>query len=317
MAANSNKSTPPACPRCGYDQSGEAASWTDRCPLDGQCPECGTRFAWSDLFDPSRQSLPWLVEHTRSIRGRARRTVPTLLRLALPWVFWSRVDVHARTDARAVAGWLVMLFFVLHLLCWIPFTVVLAASDSGYALSYAELNSMIRSMSAFEFFFWLANGLISPFATIPDSGRWVWGDYFHAGDWLFSIMRIPLGISLTWFAVLIALPVTRRIAMLRSAHLKRAALFHFSVLIVVFSALRVLYIIASHGTNAFWAPVIGYVCFFAFCIWTLAWWISAAVVGWNIRSWPLLVLTSLTSLLGGVVLYVIEASVSNMLRFYL
>lgn len=309
----------PTCPRCGYDQSGEAASWTDRCPLRGQCPECGTGFAWSDLFDPARQSLPWLVEHTRSIRGRARRTVPTLLCLALPWRFWTRVNVQSRTDARATAGWLLMLLTVLQLICWLPLSLVLAAADLGYSLSYTnsytKLVSLIRDMDGFEFMIWFATGFMWPVASISYDG-WVWGDDFGDGVVLISALRIPLGISLTWFAILFAVPVTRRIAMLRTAHLKRAVLFQFSGLIIVFGAMRILYAFALHAAMRPWAEATMVFLYLAVCIWTLAWWICAAVIGWNIRSWPLLVLTTLTSLLGGVVLYVIEASVSNMLRFY-
>ncbi|MCH8509668.1 MAG: hypothetical protein LAT64_12975, partial [Phycisphaerales bacterium] len=175
-----NTQTIPTCPRCGYDQSGEVAAWTDRCPVAGTCPECGTEFRWADLFDPARQDFPWLVEHTRSVRRRARRTVPTLVCLALPWVFWSRVNVHARTDARAVAGWLLMLFIALHLFCWLPLSLVLAATDLGYPLSYTKLSSMIGSLAGFEFMIWLATGLMCPVACISYDG-WVLCNFFVDG----------------------------------------------------------------------------------------------------------------------------------------
>lgn len=85
----------PACPRCGYDQSGQAASWQDRCPVEGRCPECGTAFNWADLFDPSRRDVPWLAEHARGARDAARRTPGMLRRMALPHAFWRAVGVHA------------------------------------------------------------------------------------------------------------------------------------------------------------------------------------------------------------------------------
>ncbi len=42
----------PTCPKCGYDQSGEIATWESQCPLEGRCPECGFDFVWADVMDP-------------------------------------------------------------------------------------------------------------------------------------------------------------------------------------------------------------------------------------------------------------------------
>ena len=36
------------CPRCGYDLSGEIATWTEACPVRGLCTECGLEFAWGE-----------------------------------------------------------------------------------------------------------------------------------------------------------------------------------------------------------------------------------------------------------------------------
>ena len=316
MPSHGPTTTEPTCPRCGYDQSGEVAAWDDRCPLRGQCPECGTRFDWSFLFDPSRQSFPWLVEHTRSIRGRARRTIPTLLCLVLPWVFWSRVDVHARTDARAVVGWLLMLFIGLHLLCWLPFTVMLAAWDLGYALNFPDLSMLIGSMPGSQALRWLATGLLWPVASVwYNSGRLVWGDVFYReGVVLISAMRFPLGMSLTWFTVLFALPITRSIVMLRIAHLQRAVLFQLSGIIIAFSAIRLLYIFGASGTASVWVAVALFACYVTLCVWTLVWWVCAVRVGWRIRSWTLLILGTVAAVLGGVALSVVEIAVSGLAR---
>src|SRR5512138_1001196 len=95
----------PTCPRCGYDQSGVADAWEDRCPVEGTCPECGTAFAWADLFDPSRRDVPWLAEHARGVRDAARRTPGMLGRLARPCGFWRAVGVYAAVRPWRLGAW--------------------------------------------------------------------------------------------------------------------------------------------------------------------------------------------------------------------
>lgn len=53
------------CPRCDYDLSGQIAAWTDECPLQGQCPECGLTFTWHEIFRPAFTVAPWSFEHAR------------------------------------------------------------------------------------------------------------------------------------------------------------------------------------------------------------------------------------------------------------
>tara|TARA_R110000782_G_scaffold45706_10_gene101369 strand:+ start:18353 stop:19312 length:960 start_codon:yes stop_codon:yes gene_type:complete len=306
--------TEPTCPRCGYDQSGEVATWSEACPLEGRCPECGTRFRWSDLYDPARQDFPWLVEHTRSIRQRARRTLPTLSRLALPWVFWARVDVHARTDPRAVAGWLVMLFVVLHLLCWLPVSLLIAAIDRGVWLTFADLGAMIAALSAIEVGAGLITGLLWPLAFVSGSGYWMWGSNFYNGAAFLSAWRFPIGMGLTWFVIMSALPVTRRMAMLRRTHLWRALLFQLTSIVVGFSLLRLLFWVAL-GTAGNWAEIAYLVVFVLVCLWTMVWWICALSIGWKIRSWVLMTLGTVASIFGGAALVTIEMSVSQILWY--
>ena len=44
----------PACPLCEYSLRGLT---------EPRCPECGRRFEWADLTDPSRRKHPYLFEH--------------------------------------------------------------------------------------------------------------------------------------------------------------------------------------------------------------------------------------------------------------
>ena len=78
----------PLCPRCAYDLSGTIAAWTDRCPLEGQCAECGLEFAWDRVLALAEH--PWLFEYhwRRRPLYRLARTWFAALR---PHRFWREV----------------------------------------------------------------------------------------------------------------------------------------------------------------------------------------------------------------------------------
>jgi len=56
---------PSECPRCGYDLSGAYASWTEACPTELVCPECGTRFECARLCRLSQDGPEWSFETRR------------------------------------------------------------------------------------------------------------------------------------------------------------------------------------------------------------------------------------------------------------
>jgi len=68
------------CPLCGYELRG----LTD--PL---CPECGYRFHWPDLLDPTRRVHPWLFEHHP--RHNLWSFAKTLVRNFQPGKFWTHL----------------------------------------------------------------------------------------------------------------------------------------------------------------------------------------------------------------------------------
>ncbi len=297
----------PVCPRCGYDQSGAVTTWTDRCPVSGTCPECGTTFEWADLFNPARQDIRWLVEHARSGRQRLRRTGPTLLRMVLPWVFWRRVDVHARTDPRSLLRWLAVLTIAMHLLTWIPFSILFAMIDNGYWLTIGGVREYFRDASTPQLANALLTGLTWPVVTFFGL-RPSWAD-FYGGRELLGMFRVPLGIGLTWAVVMTALPVTRRLARLRRAHVLRALLLQWTVVLAGMFLIRLLFPIGELSGNMGVGALAGLV-YLIVCLWSLAWWVAALRVGWGIRSPGLSILGTVAALLGGVVTAVIELSVS-------
>lgn len=65
------------------------ATWTEACPVEAVCTECGYSFDPADAIDPTRKRLPWLYEHARWWSVWAG--VKTLAMLAWPPLFWKRV----------------------------------------------------------------------------------------------------------------------------------------------------------------------------------------------------------------------------------
>lgn len=69
------------CPRCDYDLQGGIDAWTTECPLEGTCPECGLRFAWTTIIKPL-PTPPWSVEHCSGSR-------PQILYAAFSSAWWA------------------------------------------------------------------------------------------------------------------------------------------------------------------------------------------------------------------------------------
>ncbi|MCC5822172.1 MAG: hypothetical protein LAT64_12970 [Phycisphaerales bacterium] len=306
--------TIPQCPRCGYDQSGAVATWTDHCPVEGTCPECGTDYQWSLVFNPSRADIRWLAEQATTSRAMIHRTVPTLLRMVLPWVFWSRVGVLTRTDPARLVMWVIWLMIGMHIAVWPPCSIVYAAVHAGYETTMTGLADYARDADGIQLFWAFVNGLTWPIVTAID-GHLAWGDAEHSGSELWRATRWLLGIGLAWFCVLSLLPVTRRMARLRRAHLVRALLLNAAAVVLVFQLGRVLFPMNLYGGQV-WQELALVGLLTGAWFWSLVWWGAALRAGWKVRSWTLLVLGTVAGILGGAVLMTIEDSVVILLRGY-
>src|SRR5947207_2344425 len=85
------------CPLCDYDLRGL---------IEPRCPECGYRFDWKDLRDPTRRLHPYLFEHhpERNIRALLR----TVRASQRPKRFWRGLFPTQRPDRRRLLiYWLV------------------------------------------------------------------------------------------------------------------------------------------------------------------------------------------------------------------
>jgi hypothetical protein len=113
----------PECPRCGYGLTGVVRSWTDACPLQGRCSECGLEFEWRDALNPQFSFPRWCVEGDggRSVPLRAIRTMLMMFR---PWRFWRELQMQ-----HPVRWWRISLVFVLI----VPLLYLVFAISAGLA----------------------------------------------------------------------------------------------------------------------------------------------------------------------------------------
>ncbi len=265
------------CARCGYDLTGIAASWVASCPVRGICPECGHGFRWADVYDPARNDLPWLIEHTRRAGDFRRRAFATLGRALYPPAYWRAVGVSVRVRLMPVFLLVLAVFGAIHLMCGFNF----ARANVGSWLVWGNT----RTTDAIEL--WLSgllNGLIHPvgrFRTAP------------AGAGPFSVVGWPGVLAFAflahavWPAMFLVLPVTRRVAKLRWAHIARAWVMGLLMLVPAYVIQSALTLGDAFGTwrSPIWSswysePAILVWPVFLIVSW---WWWAAIRVGWRIE----------------------------------
>jgi hypothetical protein len=295
--------TTPVCPRCGYDQSGGVAAWTDRCPVVGRCPECGTELRWADLFRPDRQTLAWFVEHTGAPVRQLARSGPTLARMALPWMFWSRVDVAKRTASGNLLRWLLLVVAVSHLLAWPP--VSAGVSSKLFRIPLSQTSTMVADYGWVVLRDPAATGMVWPLAHFRGGGLQAGSLATQYLAERMMMWALPLGYGLVWFLLLGCLPVTRRVARIRMAHPVRGLLLQCGVIVLCLQVTRSLYLFESSHP---WTGRVVFGLFYGVGLWTVVWWWCAVWKGWGIRSPALLVLGTVAGLLGGLTLFATGAA---------
>lgn len=216
---------PPSCPRCGYDQSGVMASWTDSCPLHGTCSECGLGFEWRNILNPLFTLPPWSFEHAPawSLSALARTAVRTLM----PQNLWSQLRMEHPIHARRLIELAVLGAVFIHFLTltgpfvlwsvgeWLN-TGVLMASQVG--LSRLIVSNYWPYHTGLDEYF---------YPSWPSPGAWP------------GFMDPWPGLAWIWWAVMpftfLLLPITLRRCRVRGVHLFRIGAYS-----LVFAALAVL-----------------------------------------------------------------------------
>jgi hypothetical protein len=100
------------CPRCGYDVSGVVPTWSDSCPLQGRCSECGLVYEWVDIFRPERIYPTWSFEHARSRRVRA--LMQTTWRVFVPGRLWQEMRLAAPVRVRRLIALVALSLLLAH-----------------------------------------------------------------------------------------------------------------------------------------------------------------------------------------------------------
>lgn len=309
----------PICPKCGYDQSGEIATWAEQCPIEGICPECGLRFDWADVFDPSRVHLAWYVEHADRKRDMLRRTPITLWFLLVPNRFWKRVSVERPIYVARLwtyVGCVVLASYLVTTLVSIAVSVYSSLRWNQLYTSFQNQNpgssfpveQYMTDMWSVQY--WLGitgSSLLHPLRM------------YGSGSQMVLLIG---GMALLWAVVLAVVPTTRRIAKVRVAHIHRAAAWSclaIALSFVVVSAsdsVSSAFAVAGRGLNPNWPGLFNVTqvrfmqaeaytrllltgVFLVSAVWIQWFWISACVVAWRIRSLPLLLLALIASLLAG------------------
>lgn len=126
--SNTRRHTP-ICPRCGYDQSGVITAWTDRCPLEGRCSECGLEFWWRQVLGEQALGPVWSVEH--GPRLSARRLARAYMTAVWQRGLWKRFELVAEVRTERLTAFAAVSFLVNHLLL----AVLLTAGAKATMLS--------------------------------------------------------------------------------------------------------------------------------------------------------------------------------------
>jgi hypothetical protein len=213
--------------------------------------------------------------------------------MAAPWIFWSRVSVQRDTRPGRVLGWLLLFAAACHAVAWLPVSAFLAGGSRMMPpgrSQWSNLVSVLRASPPEQIGVDLVNGLIWPFH------YWTLGGYPMTSDPSALVLFFPLWIGVCWWLLLTILPTTRRLARLRSAHLLRALVLQAGVLILAGTALRVMYAASENFWLDFTETVTLWVVLGLF-VWSVAWWTCALRIGWGIRSWLLIVLGHVITLL--------------------
>lgn len=204
------------CPRCDYELDGVIAAFTDQCPLQGTCSECGMEFDWANLLRADRRQLPWLFEHAR---GLVRGFAGTLWRSLFPGRFWNAVQMWHMPRLGRLWLYVVMCAGGLLMAISLLFFAIILVTRQVVTKPIPVPGRFAPTDGMHEFF----QLVLYPFVV----ESW-WGSGWSIQGWIINdrFMLMPIacfwGMSLSWPLLMLVLSDSRREAKVKRAHVLRA-----------------------------------------------------------------------------------------------
>ena len=272
------------CPRCGYDLHGDISTWTTSCPLRGQCNECGLEFAWAGLFDPTVYMPRWNVEAPQRKRTVALSALATLAGMALPFRFWRRLRMHHPVRPGRLFVFVLMLAAIfLFAMCannaldmWQSLRMF---KMNGWTPEFSEARAIVTA--AFAPLSDETAGILSQnpptggFAYTATTPYQLWADrWFGMWEVLTSFALVPISGAV----IFVAMPVTRRTAKVRWAHIIRIAVYGLGLGLVPLAMLFAMFQapVFAGGLWMRFGAAIGYGTLGLFLALTFGWWWAAS-----------------------------------------
>lgn len=196
----------PICPKCGYDQSGEIATWECVCPLKGRCSECGTEFEWAKVYAILNEwgsCVDWYAEHADGLGELIKRAPGTMFRLMFPSRFFKDINHRRRICLGMLVRWVIVVFIVMHILVS-PIGALANRAEGSWSRfgSYPQPSWWDGIENSF---FNTINSILFPYTHIAKSGNgldmyplfigYEWADYSY-------IAWIGVGAVLFWMALI-------------------------------------------------------------------------------------------------------------------
>ena len=222
------------CCRCGYDLRGVVSAWTDRCPIDGVCAECGLQFQWAELLSETIGGPGWCLEFARSHWDFLRRAAKTLAMTFRPWSFWGTLRMQHPVRWRPLVVYIaaiVIAFYVMFCLGqgalafqqWYgwrnPTFPIVPVHYSTYEIFHAALLPLSDRAPAPA-----AAPALYLFFSPRDLCLHYWSSLFKLGlGFLLFHALCPAGF--------LALPISQRMTKVRWSHVIRAAVYGVALMV--------------------------------------------------------------------------------------
>lgn len=204
------------CPRCGYDLSGAAATWTETCPLRQTCSECGLVIELRYLLNPV------LVRELKFFEVAPRRRIAALratVRRALrPWAFWNWVRMEYEVSAGRLLAGAAVGMVLMHIAASIVSILIIASAtllDFAAMPIYGSTDYILGELS------YRAQAVVMPWSNFDEMGPGRWGLGQLNAVSVFAMLGFFTAVILP--AAYLVLPDTLRRARVRRVHLLRIA----------------------------------------------------------------------------------------------